>query len=173
MKGNGLVMVNTGNGKGKTTAALGQILRVLGHGGRVALVQFIKGAWKTGEVEALKRFGDQVAIHRVGSGFTWQSDREAVEQAGRDGWRLAGELVASGKFTLVVLDELTYIVNYRIITAAAVTAVIDARPPGLHILITGRDAPDELVALADTVTEMREIRHHYHQGIKAAPGVEF
>lgn len=169
----GIVIVNTGNGKGKTTAALGQALRVLGNGGRVALVQFIKGKWKTGEIEALKTFGEMVDIHRVGSGFTWQSEPEEVERAGREGWRLAREILADSSFALVVLDELTYLINYRIIAVSDVLAAINCRPAHLHVVITGRDAPEEIVEAADTVTEMREIRHHYRKGIKAAAGVEY
>jgi len=171
--GRGLVMINTGNGKGKTTAALGQILRMAGNGGRAALVQFIKGGWKTGEIEALKRFSDQVVVHRVGNGFTWARDRAAVEKAGINGWRLAREIMSSGEFDLVVLDELTYLINYRIIEADEVVAALKNRPPGLHVVITGRGAPASLLDMADTVTEMREVRHHYGKGIKAAPGIEF
>ncbi len=169
----GLLMVNTGNGKGKTTAAFGQALRVAGHGGRVAVVQFIKGKWPTGEAEAVARLGDAVAVHRVGSGFTWKSAPDEVAAAARRGWRLACELMNSGDFALVVLDELTYLLNYGILSEDEVVRALRERPASVHVVVTGRDAPAALLGMADTVTEMREIRHHFRKGIKAAAGVEY
>lgn len=167
------LLVNTGNGKGKTTAAFGQALRVAGHGGRVAVVQFIKGKWPTGEAEAVKMLRGAVELHRVGSGFTWKSDPGEAAAAARRGWELARRLMASGDYDLVVLDELTYPVNYGMIPAGEVVRALEERPASLQVVVTGRDAPAELVEIADIVTEMREVRHHFRKGVRAAAGVEY
>ena len=174
MKDKGLVVINTGNGKGKTTAAFGQALRAAGHGLPVCIVQFIKGAWQTGESKALERFGDLIELHICGTGFTWEAEsKEEVVAAGRRGWELAREKLASGAYRLVVLDELTYLINYDIITEQEVVECLKKRPRGVDVVITGRGASPGLLAAADLVTEMREIKHPYHQGIKARKGLEF
>lgn len=170
----GLIMVNTGNGKGKTTAAFGQALRVAGHGQRVCIVQFIKGDWPTGESLVLERMADCIELHVCGTGFTWQAEsREEVVRAALQGWRLAREKMASGLFRLVVLDEFTYPLNYGIIAEAEVLTALDARPPGLDVLITGREASGGILAAADLVTEMREIKHPYRKGVAARRGIEY
>jgi cob(I)alamin adenosyltransferase len=173
MRIQGLIMVNTGNGKGKTTAAFGQALRVVGHGQRVCVIQFIKGKWPTGESQALARLGDQVELHVRGTGFTWTESRDEVVRAALQGWSLAREKISAGRFRLVVLDELTYLINYGIIDEAEVLATLAARPASLDIVVTGRDASAGLLAAADLVTEMREIKHPYRQGRAARQGVEY
>ena len=170
----GLIIINTGNGKGKTTAAFGQALRVAGHDLPVCIIQFIKGQWTTGEGRAVKRLDDRIELHVCGTGFTWQAaDRAEVIAAAQEGWRLALEKINSGDFRLVVLDELTYIINYGIISEEEVVAALLARPAGVDIVITGRDVGSGLVAAADLVSEMREIKHPYRLGIAARKGVEF
>ncbi len=174
MADRGLIIINTGNGKGKTTAAFGQALRVAGHDLAVCIIQFIKGQWTTGEGLAVKRLSDHIELHVCGTGFTWQAaDRAEVIAAAQAGWRLALEKINSGEYRLVVLDELTYIVNYGIVGEQEVVAALLARPAGVDVVITGRDAGAALVAAADLVSEMREIKHPYRQGIAARKGVEF
>lgn len=170
----GLLMVYTGHGKGKTTAALGQAFRALGHGFKVCIIQFIKGSWKYGELVSSERFRDLLEVHVLGKGFTWKSknlDRDA--QAAREAWAVAQEKISSGQFQLVVLDELTYPMNYGMIDAAEVLAFLKGRPESLHVVVTGRDAPEALIEAADLVTEMTDVRHHYHAGVHAQKGVEF
>jgi cob(I)alamin adenosyltransferase len=170
----GLIMVFTGNGKGKTTAALGLALRAAGHGHKVCFVQFIKGTWKYGEMEALKRFEDVIDFHVMGRGFTWKSeDLEKDAQAARQAWDFAKEAMDSGTYRLIVLDEFTYPLTYKMIDIQPVLEALANRPPDLHVAITGRDAAGELLAKADLVTEMREIKHPWQQGIKAQKGIEF
>lgn len=170
----GIVMINTGNGKGKTTAAFGQALRVAGHDLPVCIIQFIKGQWTTGEGKAVKCLAGRIELHVCGTGFTWQADnRDEVIEAALVGWQLAREKIATGSYRLVVLDELTYLINYGIISDDEVRAVLASRPDGVDILITGREAGEELIAMADLVTEMREIKHPYRQGIMARKGREF
>jgi len=170
----GLVMVNTGNGKGKTTAAFGQALRVAGHDQKVCIIQFIKGNWPTGESQAVARLADCVELHICGTGFTWKAEsRDKVVRAATEGWRLAREKIASGLFRLVILDELTYAINYGIIGEDEVLAVLASRPAGLDVLITGREAGAGLLAAADLVTEMREIKHPFRKGLAARQGIEY
>jgi len=170
----GVIIINTGNGKGKTTAAFGQALRAAGHDLPVCIIQFIKGQWPTGEGRAIKRLSDRIELHVCGTGFTWlAADRAPVIEAAQAGWRLALEKINSGDYRLVVLDELTYVVNYGIVSEQEVVAALLARPVGVDIVITGRDAGAGLVAAADLVSEMREIKHPYQQGIAAREGVEF
>lgn len=170
----GIVIINTGNGKGKTTAAFGQALRVAGHNLPVCIIQFIKGQWATGEGKAVKCLPGCIELHVCGTGFTWQVDnRDEVVEAALAGWRLAREKIASGAYRLVVLDELTYLINYGIISEDEVREVLSSRPDGMDIVITGREAGDELIAMADLVTEMREIKHPYRQGVLARKGREF
>ncbi len=174
MGARGLLMVNTGNGKGKTTAAFGQALRVAGHDRKVCIIQFIKGSWPTGESRAMAWLTDRIELHVCGTGFTWKAEnRDEVVQAAVQGWRLAQEKIASRAFRLLVLDELTYPINYGIIDENEVLATLASRPADLDILITGRDAGAGLIAAADLVTEMREIKHPYRKGITARPGIEY
>lgn len=171
---NGLLMVHTGDGKGKTTAALGMALRALGHGHRVCVVQFIKGSWTCGELTAAKRFEDLLEIHVMGRGFTWKSDDLETDKAlAREGWALAAEKIASGDYRMVVLDELTYLVAYDMIPEETVLDVLRNRPAATHLVVTGRNASPGLLKMADMVTEMRAVRHHFAAGVKAQAGVEF
>jgi cob(I)alamin adenosyltransferase len=169
----GLVIVHTGNGKGKTTAALGLLLRAAGQGLRVAMFQFIKaksGNW--GESRAARRLG--VEIVPLGSGFTWTStDLERDRELAHEGWGHCRAAIESGEYDLVVLDELTYCLTFGWLELEDVLAVLRNRPAGQHVVITGRDAPPELLEFADLVTEMREIKHPFAAGIKAQKGIEF
>jgi cob(I)alamin adenosyltransferase len=170
----GLLIVNTGDGKGKTTAALGQAFRAIGHGFRVCFLQFLKGSWKYGELEAAKRFEDLMEIRALGKGFTWQSeDLNEDIQSARDAWDLAKQVIASGKFKMVVLDELTYLITYGMVPEEDILNTLRNRPPELHVVVTGRDATPGLIELADMVTEMNEIKHPFRNGIKAQRGIEF
>ena len=170
----GVLMVFTGNGKGKTTAALGQTFRALGQGMRVCFIQFVKGSWKCGEQIAASRFSDLLEFHVFGRGFLWDSDdiRED-DRAGKRGWEFAKEQMSSGKFQMVVLDEITYVVNYLMVEESELIEYLTQRPPELHIVATGRDAPRSLRKAADLVTVMGEEKHPYYQGVTAQRGVEF
>jgi cob(I)alamin adenosyltransferase len=169
----GLVIVNTGNGKGKTTAALGLLLRAWGQGLRVAMFQFIKaksGNW--GESRAARQMG--VEIVPLGSGFTWtSSDLERDRALAREGWERCRAAIMSGDYDVVIMDELTYCFSFDWLDLEEVLDTVRQRPAGQHVVITGRDAPDALIAFADLVTEMREIKHPYGAGIKAQKGIEF
>ena len=170
----GLVLINTGDGKGKTTAALGMALRAAGHGMKVCIIQFIKGNSRTGEAVALTAaFPDCIELHITGTGFTWTQQQEAVEAAALAGWRLAEEKIMSGAFDMVILEEITYPIGYGIIPEAALLDLLEKRPPRLHVVITGRNASPGLIAHADLVTEMREIKHPYRSGIMGQKGIEF
>ena len=169
----GLLMVFTGTGKGKTTAALGMALRAAGHGHKVCLIQFIKGAWRYGELDALARL-PEVEVHVRGRGFTWKSDNlEEDRRLALEAWDFAREQMRSGRHRLLILDELTYLMHYKMLDTAACLAGLAERAPGLHVVVTGRYAPEELMAAADLVTEMREVKHHLRQGVKAQRGIEF
>jgi cob(I)alamin adenosyltransferase len=170
----GLLIVHTGTGKGKSTAAFGLALRMLGRGNRVGVVQFIKGAWHTAERDALAQFGDQVAWHTMGEGFTWETQDRArdVAAAGR-AWEKALELMDDPSFGLVILDELNIALRYDYLDLSAVVAALTGRRPGLHVVVTGRNAKPELIAAADLVTEMTLVKHHFAAGVKAQPGIEF
>jgi cob(I)alamin adenosyltransferase len=170
----GLLIVHTGAGKGKSTAAFGLALRMLGRGHRVGVVQFIKGAWHTAERDALAEFGEQVSWHTMGEGFTWDTqdlkrDIAAAERA----WAKALELMADPGFGLVILDELNIALRYEYLDLHAVVAALNTRRPGLHVVVTGRNAKPELIAAADLVTEMTLVKHHFAAGVKAQPGIEF
>ncbi len=170
----GLLMVHTGAGKGKTTAALGLILRAVGHGFPVGLVQFVKGGWSPGELGALARFPELVTVRVLGEGFTWVTrSRARDETAARAAWEQALTLIAEPSYRLIVLDELTIALRYGFLNAAEVVAALTARRPGLHIAVTGRNAPPELIEAADLVTEMTLVKHPYQAGIKAQQGIEF
>ena len=170
----GLLIVMTGPGKGKSTAAFGLALRMLGHGRRVGVVQFIKGAWSTGERDALAAFGDRVVWHTMGEGFTWETQDLARDIAAAErGWAKAVELMADPTIGLIVLDELNIALRYGYLDLAAIVATLDARRPDLHVVVTGRNAKPELVAAADLVTEMGQVKHHFAAGVKAQAGIEF
>ena len=170
----GLLMVHTGTGKGKSTAAFGLALRMLGRGHRVGVVQFIKGAWHSAERDALVRFGDQVAWHTMGEGFTWDTqDRARDIAAAERAWAKARELMADPSFALIILDELNIALRYDYLNLASVVAELSARRNDLHIVVTGRNAKPDLVAAADLVTDMNLVKHHFAAGVKAQPGIEF
>ena len=173
-KEKGLLIVHTGTGKGKSTAAFGLALRMLGRGMRVGVVQFIKGAWHTSERDALAKFGDQVSWHSMGEGFTWETqdlarDIEAAERA----WGKAQELMADPSFALVILDELNIVLRYDYLALDKVLAALAARRPDLHVVVTGRNAKPKLIEDADLVTEMVPVKHHFAAGVKAQAGIEF
>jgi cob(I)alamin adenosyltransferase len=170
----GLLIVNTGPGKGKSTAAFGLILRALGHGWRIGVVQFIKGAWSTGERKALEAFGDQVSWHSMGEGFTWETQDKARDIAAAErAFAKARELMADPEIRLLVLDELNIALRYDYLPLAEVVGVLRARRPDLHIVVTGRNAKPELIEAADLVTEMTLVKHHFAVGVKAQAGIEF
>jgi len=169
-----LLIVYTGAGKGKSTAAFGLALRMLGRGHRVGVVQFIKGAWHTAERDVLAKFGDQVSWHSMGEGFTWETqDRARDVAAAEQAWSKARELMADPTFALVILDELNIALRYDYLDLAGVVAALTARRAGLHVVVTGRNAKPELVAAADLVTEMTLVKHHFAAGVKAQPGIEY
>ena len=174
-KEKGLILVFTGQGKGKTTAGLGLVLRTVGHGERVAIVQFIKGGWEPGEARALKAFGDQVRWHALGEGFTWETqDRERDQQLVETAWQTALEYLRDEAVKLVLLDELNVALKLGYIDADTVITGLRERPALTHVAVTGRGAPAELVDAADLVTEMTLIHHPFReQGVKAQMGIEF
>lgn len=168
-----LVLVNTGHGKGKSSAAFGVMVRGWARGWRVGVVQFVKGGkWKTGE----RKLADHLGIewHTLGDGFTWEStDLERTAELGREAWNVAGEKLASGDYDLLILDELTYLLRYDWVPVSDVVAAVTGRASGTSVVITGRDAPAELIEVADTVTEMQKVKHAYDSGLTAMKGIEF
>ena len=174
-KEKGLVLVFTGQGKGKTTAGLGLVLRTLGHGQRVAVVQFIKGGWEPGEARALKAFGDRVQWHALGEGFTWETqDRERDQQLVQEAWQTALGYLRDPEIQLVLLDELNVALKLGYIDCDTVIPGLNERPELTHVAVTGRGAPKALIERADLVTEMSLIHHPFReQGVKAQPGIEF
>ncbi len=170
----GLIIINTGDGKGKTTAALGMAMRAAGHGLKVCFIQFIKGSWKYGELEAVKKFAETIDFHVLGKGFTWKSkDIEEDKKVARKAWEFAQQKITSDRYDVIVLDEFTYLPAYEFIPLAPVLKVLAERPSHLHVVITGRKAPQELMDAADLVTEMKVVKHPLSVGIKAQKGVEF
>ncbi|MBV5316541.1 MAG: cob(I)yrinic acid a,c-diamide adenosyltransferase [Desulfobulbaceae bacterium] len=171
---NGLLIVFTGNGKGKTTAALGMAMRAAGHGLKVCCIQFIKGSWQYGELDAIKRFEGLIDLHVMGKGFTWKSENlEEDARLAREGWDLACTAIASGIYHTVVLDEFTYLLHYQMLEIDPCLQILTNRNPNQHVVITGRYAPEQLLAVADLVTEMRAVKHPLQAGIKAQKGIEF
>ena len=169
----GLLVVYTGKGKGKTTAALGIVFRALGRGLKVAVVQFIKGKWKTGERTFAEKI-PELTFLVMGLGFTWESDDISRDkEAARAAWQRAAEIITAGEHAIVVLDELTYVISYDFVSLEEILAVLGARPQHVNVVVTGRNAPDELVAMADLVTEMKSIKHPFEKGIPAKPGIDF
>ena len=170
----GLLIVHTGTGKGKSTAAFGLALRMLGRGHRVGVVQFIKGAWHTAERDALAAFGEQVSWHTMGEGCTWETqDLGRDIAAARRAWEKSLELMSDPTFGLVILDELNIALRYEYLDLATVLAALRDRRPGLHVVVTGRNAKPDLIEAADLVTEMTLVKHHFAAGVKAQPGIEF
>ncbi|HJU37961.1 MAG TPA: cob(I)yrinic acid a,c-diamide adenosyltransferase [Tahibacter sp.] len=169
----GVVVVTTGNGKGKSSSGFGMVARALGHGFKVGVVQFIKGSFATGEEAFFRRFPDDVDYHVMGEGYTWETqDRERDVQAAQAAWTIARSMLENPAIDLVLLDELNIALKYRYIDVGQVTAALAARPPLQHVVITGRAAPPELVDAADTVTEMNVVKHAFAAGIKAQKGIE-
>jgi cob(I)alamin adenosyltransferase len=170
----GVVVVNTGNGKGKSSSGFGMAARALGHGMKVGVVQFIKGAMSTGEERFFRRFPDEISFHAMGEGYTWETqNRERDIAAAMKAWQRAQEFLRDPAIGLVVLDELNIALKYRYIDVEQVIADLRARPSMQHVVITGRGAPPELLAVADTVTEMQVVKHAFAAGIAAQPGVEW
>ena len=170
----GLLMVHTGPGKGKSTAALGLMLRAAGHGFRVGFIQFIKGAWATGEQVALERFDDLIDHYAMGEGFTWETQDKArdIAAAGR-AWDKARAMMADPRYRLVVLDEINLALRYDYLSVEEVVATLVSRRPDLHVLVTGRNAKPALIDAADLVTEFQAVKHPFNAGIKAQAGIEF
>ncbi|MDE0144257.1 MAG: cob(I)yrinic acid a,c-diamide adenosyltransferase [Nitrospira sp.] len=170
----GILIVFTGAGKGKTTAALGMVMRCIGHGMKVAIVQFIKGAIDTAEQRALRDYGDLVTFLRLGEGYTWETqDRERDTKVAREAWEKAVEFLQNSEYAMVVLDELNIAMKYDYVDVTDVLAVIRKRPVMQHVVITGRGAKPELLEAADLVSEMKMVKHPFRQGVKAQKGVEF
>ena len=170
----GLVIVHTGTGKGKSTAAFGMVMRCLGHGMRVGIVQFIKGAWDTGERHVLARFPELVTCRAMGEGFTWDTqDRARDIAAARAAWEQAKALIADPSYRLVLLDELNIVLRYDYLPIAEVVETLKGKPRDLHLVITGRNAKPELIEIADLVTEMTLVKHPFRSGVKAQAGIEF
>jgi cob(I)alamin adenosyltransferase len=170
----GLLMVHTGKGKGKTTAAMGLALRCIGHGFKVGIVQFVKGAWHTGERDVLARFPELCVIKAMGEGFTWDTqDRPRDIAAARQAWSTAQAMIADSSFRMVILDELNIVLRYGYLDLEEVLSALRSRPRDLHVVVTGRNAKEELIEAADLVTEMTVVKHPFRSGVKAQAGVEF
>ncbi len=171
----GLVIIHTGNGKGKTTAALGMVLRSIGHGYKVAIVQFIKGAWEPAEKAVMERFGDQLSFHAMGEGFTWDTqDRDRDTQTAQAAWETALSYIRNPAYKTVLLDEVNIALKHGFLTVEQVLAGLAEKPEMTHVILTGRGAPPALIERADLVTEMTLVKHPFReQGVKAQPGIEF
>jgi cob(I)alamin adenosyltransferase len=172
-KKKGLIIVNTGNGKGKTTAALGVALRACGYGMKVTMLQFFKGKWKYGELRSAPKL-ETFEIIPMGQGFTWESKDIEVDKAMvRQAWQAGKQKILSGNYDLVILDEINYALHYGFLPVEDVVEFLKNKPPMLHVILTGRNAKPEIVEVADLVTEMREVKHPFKEGISAQKGVEF
>lgn len=170
----GLLIVHTGKGKGKSSAAFGMVMRCIGHGFRVGIVQFVKGRWETGERKVLERFPDQVTIRAMGEGFTWDTqDRARDIRAARAAWDEAKRMIADPAYKMILLDELNIVLRYDYLPLDEVLAVLKAKPKDLHLVVTGRNAKPELIEMADLVTEMTMVKHPFRDGVKAQAGIEF
>ncbi|HKU24047.1 MAG TPA: cob(I)yrinic acid a,c-diamide adenosyltransferase [Candidatus Sulfotelmatobacter sp.] len=172
----GLIIVNTGPGKGKTTAAMGTALRAVGQGMRVLMLQFLKGSWHYGELDAVQAFGDKFVMKQMGRGFvkvgTEKPDPEDVRMA-EEAWSAARESIASGSWDLVILDEINYAISYGMLDPAKVVEALKEKPDMVHVILTGRNAHPTIVEIADTVTEMRQVKHAYEKGVMAQRGIEY
>ena len=174
----GQVIINTGGGKGKTTAALGLAIRSAGHGQKVLILQFIKDAWKTGESKMMERLGPEIEMEQLGKGFIKVEDgklqiTEEDRKNAEESLRYTIEKISSGKYDLIILDEINNLIAYGLVDLQEIINIIRQRPKGLNLVLTGRGAPDELIDIADTVSEIREIKHAYSKGIKAKKGIEY
>ncbi|MEN9517883.1 MAG: hypothetical protein RLZZ381_471 [Cyanobacteriota bacterium] len=171
----GLIIVNTGNGKGKTTAALGMVMRSLGHGYQVAIVQFIKGAWEPAEKAVLSKWSDQLEFHAMGEGFTWDTqDRERDIEKAEAAWTTSLEYILNPEYRLVLLDEVNIALKLGYLDVDTVIEGLARKPEDSHVILTGRGAPEQLIAIADLVTEMSLVKHPFReQGVKAQAGIEF
>ena len=170
----GLLIVHTGKGKGKSTAAFGMVFRAIGHGMKAGVIQFVKGAWGTGERTILEQFPDLVTIKAMGEGFTWETqDRERDVAHARAGWEEAKKLIADPAYKMVLLDELNIVLRYDYLPLDEVLTVLKNKPAGKHVIVTGRNAKEELIELADLVTEMEQVKHPFRSGVKAQAGIEF
>jgi cob(I)alamin adenosyltransferase len=170
----GLLIVHTGTGKGKSTAAFGMVLRCLGHGMRVGIVQFVKGVWETGERKVLDAYPDLVTCRAMGEGFTWDTqDRTRDMAAARAAWEVAKAMIADPALKLVLLDELNIVLRYDYLPLGEVIETLKAKPRDLHVIVTGRNAKPELIEIADLVTEMTLVKHPFRAGVKAQKGIEF
>ena len=170
----GLLIVHTGKGKGKSTAGFGMVFRALGHGMRVGVIQFVKGAWATGERTVLEKFPELVTIKAMGEGFTWETQDRAGDVAhARAAWEEARRMIADPSYRMVLLDELNIVLRYDYLPLAEVLDVLRARPADKHVIVTGRNAREELIELADLVTEMEQVKHPFRSGVKAQAGIEF
>jgi cob(I)alamin adenosyltransferase len=172
----GLVLINTGPGKGKTTAAMGTGLRAAGNGLRVLMLQFLKGSWHYGELDAVKAFGDNFVMKQMGRGFVKiggaETDPEDIKMV-EDAWDEASAAILSGEWDMVILDEINYAISYGMLAPERVAETLKSRPPMVHVILTGRNAHPSLIEIADTVTEMREVKHAYQKGILAQRGIEY
>ena len=172
----GLIIVNTGPGKGKTTAAMGTALRAVGQGMKVLMLQFLKGSWHYGELDAVKAFGDNFIMKQMGRGFVKvggaQPDPEDVKMV-EEAWNESRQAILSGKWDLVVLDEINYAISYGMLDPAKVVDALKQKPEMVHVILTGRNAHPTIVELADTVTEMRQVKHAYEKGVMAQRGIEY
>ncbi|MBC2885837.1 cob(I)yrinic acid a,c-diamide adenosyltransferase [Ochrobactrum sp. CM-21-5] len=170
----GLVIVNTGKGKGKSTAGFGMVFRALGHDMKIGVVQFVKGSWDTGERWVLEKFPEQVTISALGEGFTWETqDRSRDIAMARGAWEQAKAMIMDESFDMVLCDELNIVLRYDYLPVEEVIDVLKAKPDMKHVIITGRNAKDELIEVADLVTEMEMIKHPFRSGVKAQKGIEF
>jgi len=170
----GLLIVHTGKGKGKSTAAFGMVFRAIGHGFNVGIVQFVKGSWATGERDILENYPDQVTIKAMGEGFTWETqDRERDIASAKAAFEEAKRMIADPTIKMVLLDELNIVLRYDYLNLREVLEVLANRPKDKHVIVTGRNAKDELIELADLVTEMELIKHPFRSGVKAQAGIEF
>lgn len=170
----GLVIVHTGKGKGKSSAGFGMVFRALGHGMKIGVVQFVKGSWDTGERWVLEKFPEQVTISALGEGFTWETQDRARDIAmARDAWEQAKALILDESYDMVLCDELNIVLRYDYLPVEEIIEVLVAKPEMKHVIITGRNAKDELIEFADLVTEMEMIKHPFRSGVKAQKGIEF
>ncbi len=172
----GLIIVNTGPGKGKTTAAMGTGLRAVGQGMKVLMLQFLKGSWHYGELDAVKAFGDKFVMKQVGRGFVKVGGAEPDPEDVRlveEAWAESEKAILSGEWDLLILDEINYAISYKMLDPEKVAAVLRRKPEMVHVILTGRNAHPTIVELADTVTEMRQVKHAYEKGVEAQRGIEY
>ncbi len=175
----GLLIVHTGKGKGKSTAAFGLVMRAMGNGMRVGVIQFVKGKWDTGERAILEHFPDQIEIHAMGEGFSWDTQDKARDiAAARKAWEKSKEMIEASRgpnpqFNMILLDELNIVLRYDNLPLDEIVETLSNKPEDLHVIVTGRNAKDELIEIADLVTEMAQIKHPFRSGVKAQKGIEF